>query len=181
SVDIRAGLESDSLRVASLSVSVTHQDKVPSDSLAGSNIWTSLYLESESAAEIASPGRYVPSGSISDQMKLDQLAMTLARDNLWQFVTQQTDKAVEYPAERDLTISGRVTRKNGDPAPFAKVLVLASELGSVMDTVADENGRFIFDRLLFYGNTKFVVQARDEKGRKQVDIMLDETGNHQIS
>jgi TonB-dependent SusC/RagA subfamily outer membrane receptor len=181
SVDIRAGLENDSLRVASLSVSVTHQDKVPSDSLAGTNIWTSLYLESESASEIASPGRYAPSDAIADQIKVDQLAMTLARDKLWQFATQESEKTIEYSAERDLTISGQVTRKNGDPVPFAKVLVLASELGSVMDTVADENGRFVFDRLLFYGNTKFVVQARDEKGRRQVNILLDEGGGHQIT
>src|SRR5690606_33682984 len=103
------------------------------------------------------------------------------RDNFWLLPKDETKQTATYPAERDLTISGRVTRKNGDPVPFAKVLVLASEMGSVMDTVADKNGRFSFDRLLFYGNTKFVVQARDEKGRRQVDIILDETGNHQIS
>ncbi len=181
SVDISAGLETDSIRVASLSVSVTHQDKVPIDSIGEPDIWTSLYLESESTGQITSPGLYALSGTIADQNKLDQLAMTLTREKLWHFATQEPEEAIEYPAERDLTISGQVTRKNGDPVPFAKVLVLASELGSVMDTVADESGRFVFDRLLFYGNTKFVVQARDEKGRRQVNILLDESGNHQVS
>jgi len=181
SVDLRTGSDDDSLRTASLSVSVTHQDKIPSDALREPNILSSFYLESESAGEIRSPGRYLRPDSLTDQNKLDLLAMTFERENVWLPAKDQSAQTIAYPAERDLTISGQVTRKNGTPVPFAKVLVLASELGSVMDTVADENGRFIFDRLLFYGNTKFVVQARDEKGRKQVDIMLDETGNHQIS
>lgn len=181
SVDLQAGSKADSVRVASLSVSVTHQEKVPFDSLYEPTIFSSLYLESESAMAIGAPGRYLPPDSAADQTQLDLLAMTFERDNFWLLPKDETKQTATYPAERDLTISGRVTRKNGDPVPFAKVLVLASEMGSVMDTVADKNGRFSFDRLLFYGNTKFVVQARDEKGRRQVDIILDETGNHQIS
>src|SRR5690606_22729522 len=42
-------------------------------------------------------------------------------------------------------------------------------------------GRFAFDRLLFFDDTKFVVQARDEKGRKNVDIQLDESPRQQVT
>lgn len=97
--------------MASLSVSVTHQEKVPFDSLYEPTIFSSLYLESESAIAIGAPGRYLPSDSAADQTQLDLLAMTFERDNFWLLPKDETKQTATYPAERDLTISGRVTRK----------------------------------------------------------------------
>src|SRR5690606_14953094 len=85
--------------------------------------------------------------------------------------------------EQDLRISGVVTKRDGKtPVSNATVTILSTGgISAVVDTVTDAEGRFNFDRLLFYDDTKFVVQARDERGRKNEDIVLDEVPRQQAT
>jgi len=181
SVKLKTGIEEDSLRVATLSVSVTDLNKIPVDTLIGNTITSYLNLTAETPDYVQSPKHYFKSSDLSTKSQLDNLVLTFGKDSVWQEIKKPEPKKPKFQPEQDLRISGTITRPNGKPVPFAHVLVLVSDKGSILDTVADEYGRFNFDRLLFYENTKFVVQARDEKGKKNVEIVLDEVPRQQVS
>src|SRR5690606_28557010 len=118
----------------------------------------------ETTDYVQSPNYYFKTSQYNIKAELDNLVLTFGQDSVWQAIKNPTAEATYVP-EQDLRISGKITRFSGKPVPFAKVLILVGGTGRILDTVADENGKFNFDRLLFYENTKFVVQARDEKGK----------------
>lgn len=160
---------SDSIKVGNFSVSVIDLNKVPRDSSNMSSIVSYLTLNSESPSPIESPIQYFSNKDIKKKSELDNLIQTIPTENIW----TKLDQEVKFKAEKDLRISGQVTKRNGKPVPFASVMVMSP--GSMLiDTIADESGRFNFDHLIFYDNTTFVVQARDENGKKNVEIVLDE-------
>src|SRR5690606_33262198 len=130
---------------------------------------------------IQSPSHYLKSSEFKVKSQLDDLVLTFGKDSVWQKIRNTEPLKPKYPPEQALQVSGKITRFNGKPVPFATVMLFASGSGSIIDTVADENGRFNFDRLLFYEDTKFIVQARDEKGKKNVEIVLDEVPRQEVS
>ncbi len=51
----------------------------------------------------------------------------------------------------------------------------------MIDTLTDAKGRFNFDQIEFLDSTKFVVQARTDKDRKFVDIVMDVVPGQMVS
>lgn len=180
-IQLTTGDSKDTMRVASLSVAVTDQTKVPVDTLTETTIKSYLTLSNETSQYVQSPGYYVSSQEYKIKSQLDDLVLTFEKDSVWNKLTTLDTLKPRYRPEQALQLSGMVTRLNGKPAPKAHVLVLAPGAGGIIDTVTDENGRFNFDRLLFYEDTKFVVQARDENGKKNVEIILDEVPRHEVT
>src|SRR5690606_26413412 len=160
-VQLKAGAPQDSSRIATLSVSVTDMEKVPVDTLTETTIDSYLTLNSATSNYIQSPSHYLKSSEFKVKSQLDDLVLTFGKDSVWQKIRNTEPLKPKYPPEQALQVSGKITRFNGKPVPFATVMLFASGSGSIIDTVADENGRFNFDRLLFYEDTKFIVQARD--------------------
>ncbi len=67
-----------------------------------------------------------------------------------------------------------VTTTGGKPIAKGKVSLFSSSAGLfVVDTLTDANGRFNFNKLEFPDSVKFIVQARNEKGKRDVLIKLD--------
>ncbi|WP_353196988.1 TonB-dependent receptor plug domain-containing protein [Parapedobacter defluvii] len=190
-VHITAGHEADSSRVAVLSAAVVDLAKVPMDSTTREgNIYASLLLSSDVRGYIETPEYYFQGADITkgpDVTKrrlLDNVMLTQGWSRInWENLTAGKNPVITYQPEQDLRISGVVTKRNGKtPVPNATVTVLSTNnVGAIVDTVTDEQGRFAFDRLLFFDDTKFVVQARDEQGRKNVDIHLDESPRQQVT
>ncbi|MNM94401.1 TonB-dependent Receptor Plug Domain protein [compost metagenome] len=82
-----------------------------------------------------------------------------------------------YPPEKGLTISGTV-KKTGRKAvvPNAKVtLVPTSNMMLSIDTLTNNDGRFVFEDLLFADSIKFIVTGNGPKEKNRVDILVDET------
>jgi len=179
-VELNTGKENDSIRVASLSVSVTDLNKAPVDTLTETTINSYLNLSSETSNYIQSPNYYFRSNDFNIKSQLDNLILTFGKDSVWQAIKKPEEKP-QFTPEQNLKISGKITRLNGKPSPFANILLLVGGTGNIIDTVANEQGEFAFDRLLFYEDTKFIIQARDEKGGKNVEIVLDEVPNQQVS
>ena len=125
---------------------------------------------------IETPGYYFHGISERKMQQLDNLMLTQGwRRIAWNDLLSGNTPAIQYKPEQAMRISGTVVRGNGQPVPKARVTVLSTTAaGVVIDTVADDEGRFNFDRLIFYDSTKFVVQARDEKGKKNVEVQMDE-------
>ncbi len=184
SVQVAAGQQTDSIRIAALSAAVIDLDKVPVDSgTHEGNIYASLLLTSDIRGYIETPEYYFEHSNLSKQRQLDNVMLAQGWSRIrWTELVAGKMPAITYQPEQDLRISGMVTKRDGKtPVPHATVTVLStSHEAAAMDTITDEHGRFAFDRLLFYDNTKFVVQARDERGRKDVDIHLDESSQQQV-
>ena len=175
-VTVHSGFETDTFRVASLSAAVTHDEKVPYDDSDADNILSYLLLKPSLNEETQVPWTAILKSNKDKTKEVDDLMLTVGRNGVW----DKLDKMeIEYPVEKSMQISGWVTKLNEKkPVPFAKVILLSAQHSLFLDTIADENGRFRFDRLFFDDEAKFVVQARGEKGQKHLVIHLDSLQNH---
>lgn len=184
-VRLTAGRPSDTSRVATLSAAVVDMERVPIDStVREGNIYASLLLNSDVKGYIETPAYYFEATDAARRRHLDNLMLTQGWSRInWRDLMGGRNPVMPHVPEQDLRISGTVTKRNGKtPVPNATVTLLStSNMLAVIDTVTDADGRFNFDRLLFYDDTKFVVQARDERGRKHVDIILDEVPRQQVT
>lgn len=174
-VSVTSGFETDSFRVAALSAAVTHGLKVPHNEQEEDNILSYFLLKNSLNNKGQLSWSTVLNGE-EDSQAIDNLMLTMGRDDVWENLDQVQ---VDYPIEKSMQISGWVTRLNEKkPVPFAKVILFSTEHALFLDTLADENGRFKFDRLFFTDSANFVLQARGEKGQKHLLIHLDSLQRH---
>jgi hypothetical protein len=175
-VEIELGSQSrGKFPAAYYSLSVTNSDAVEADLDNESNIFTSLLLTSDLSGYVEKPNYYFLDTTRKTRIDLDNLLLTQGwRRFLWKDVLSGKAVNPPYAAEKNFKISGRVLLTNGKPAPKGKVSLFAPENGSfVMDTVADGNGRFNFDQLVFNDGTKFIIQGANAKGKQDVRVVLD--------
>src|SRR5690606_10594419 len=81
-----------------------------------------------------------------------------------------------FAPEKHISIKGQA-RKLGRKAPASKAsmtLVPTHNFMDFIDTVANEDGYFEFDQLFFPDSIKFLITAKDEKGRNNIDILITE-------
>lgn len=159
-----------------LSLAVTDQSKVSIDEINETTIYSNLLLSSDIKGYIEKPNYYFVNVNDKKNRDLDNLLITQGWSRFnWQTILNGTNKPLIYQPELSLSISGQVVTLGGSPVPGAKVTLLTSAgKGLLLDTIADNNGRFNFDRLVFEENTKFVVQAKNPKDKKyNVEVLLD--------
>lgn len=160
----------------SFSVAVTNTDIVQPDEENESNILTSLLLTSDLKGYIEKPNEYLKNDDKATREKLDNLMLTQGWTRLlWKDVLTNTPvPAPVFAAEKALRVSGTVTTTGGKPVPNGKVSLFSTSGGLFMiDTLTDAKGHFSFNNLSFGDSTKFVVQARNAKNKKYVEINLD--------
>jgi hypothetical protein len=159
------------------SVSVTDEDKIKIDEAAEPTIINYLLLTSELKGYIEQPNYYFNNINDKTAADLDLVMLTHGyRSFEWKkILTNGTnnEKQVAYPPKKGLAIAGYIKLK-GKAVPNAKVrLFTKGKSGIMLDTTANENGRFVFDNMGFDDTTKFVLQARTAKGEKDVDVEVD--------
>lgn len=159
----------------SFSVAITNASKVNPEPDEETNILASLLLKSELRGYIEKPNFYFSNQSSATRNALDHLILTQGwRKINWKTVSSGQLPDPEFPVETDLRISGLVATNGGKPIVGGKVSIFSSSSGIfAMDTLTDANGRFSFDEMEFPDMAKFVVQARNEKGKRDVLIKLD--------
>ncbi|WP_169719408.1 TonB-dependent receptor plug domain-containing protein [Olivibacter sitiensis] len=176
-LDIMAGLASDTARYGSFSMSVVAMNRLDSAARDSANIYSSLVLSEAVKIPIKDAAYYVADGQQDRRQELDLWMLTIGKDvGFWDTIRENKKPAITYRSEKQLQVSGLVTRKDGTPVPKAQVTILSTR-GSdaaVLDTVTNDSGRFSFDKILFYEDAEFLVQARDEKGRRNVEVQLDQ-------
>lgn len=161
--------------IGTFSVAVTNSAVVKPDEDNESNILTSLLLTSDLPGYIEQPNYYFKNSAISTIQHLDNLLLTQGwRRFQWKDIIREQQPDMKYQPEKSLKISGTLTNLGGKPIANGKVTLFSSTGGILMlDTLSDANGKFVFDNLLFGDSTKFVVQGRTTKDKKNTDIKLD--------
>lgn len=173
SADIVVGNDSDSLRIAALSASVVNLSKVHEDYRTAPNILSGLLLHADIKGFIESPGYYFQRDTVNLQ-EIDQLMLTQAwRNIVWDQIG--TNSPPIFAPEKAIKISG-YTKKLGRRAaePNARVqLISTKNFMDYLDTVSNEEGYFEFDDILFPDSVKFLISARTDKGKNNIDIVVN--------
>jgi len=158
----------------SFSVGVTNTSAVKPDPENETNILTKLLLTSELKGYVEKPNYYFLNNDKNTRYDLDNLLLTQGWRKIdWKQVADGIESVTTFPPEKKLQISGTVT-KGGKPVVKGKIMLVSFTGGFfATDTLTDEKGRFNFDKIEFLDSTKFVVQARTEKDKKFVDIVMD--------
>lgn len=164
------------------SIAVTNADVVNVDEENESTIFTSLLLNSDLKGYIEKPNYYFIGTDATKREHLDNLLLTQGwRKFDWKAINNQNVPAANFPSEKSIRISGIITK---DKMPLAKSKIsLITNTGGLfkIDTLSDDKGRFAFEGLEFADSVKFIIQARSEKGKKTVDINLDNVEGQKVT
>lgn len=163
--------------MGSYSVSVTNTSQILPDIDNETNILTSLLLTSDLAGYIEKPNHYFINNDLKTRQELDNLMLTQGwRRFLWKNIVNGYMPNIAFQPEQSFKISGKVT-SNGTPVIGGKITLLSTK-GSIFyaDTITNNNGTFSFDNLIFNDSTRFVIQARTSKNRKNVQLDVDMPG-----
>lgn len=162
--------------LASLSVSVTDQSRVPFNEEEETTILSNLLLSSELKGYIEKPNYYFIDNDSVRVHQLDILMMTQGwRRFEWKEILSGTLPDFRFKPETGLSVSGQVSSILGEPSDSAKVNLIIPGSGRPLSTVADSKGEFRFDSLDFEDNTGMILQAHNKKGRPNVQISLHPT------
>lgn len=161
--------------LSSLSVSVTDETQVPVNENMENNIMASLLLTSDLKGYVEQPAYYFNGNNDKTRTDLDALMLTQGyRRFEWKNVLNGMQPRDNFAPESTFTISGRVTTSTGKPVIDGKVQLVNNEHGLLrIDTVTDQNGRFIFKGLVYADSIKFLISARTAKNKKDVLITMD--------
>lgn len=160
--------------IGSFSLSVIDESKVPSKEASETTIISNLLLSSDLKGFIEEPNYYFTDINEAKVRHLDILLLTQGwRRFEWKNILSNTFPNLAFQPETNMQVSGQVKASNGKPVIGGKV-TLFSSAGDVflMDTLTNAKGEFTFENLTFSDSTKFIIQARNEKDRRNVDIEL---------
>lgn len=161
---------------ANVSISVRNKLKTNGNMQVKPNIISSLFLQSDIKGYIENPQYYFTNTKKANK-DLDVLLLTQAwRKFNWDDILQDSISKPEFEVEKDITISGRMTKYLFDiSAKNALVeLTFLNKYNDVYNTVCDEKGRFSFSGLNYYDTLDVMLEFRSRVGRKNIMVILDE-------
>lgn len=159
----------------SFSVAVTNSGTVVPDPENETNMLTSLLLTSDLKGYVEKPNYYLLTSDPQTRADADNLMLTQGWTRLrWKDLLSGEVRPQPFTAEKFLKVSGNVTTSSGKPVPGGRVSLFSTSGGVfLLDTLTDARGHFEFNNLTFGDSTRFVVQARNAKNKKDVEIRLD--------
>ncbi|MES2278100.1 MAG: TonB-dependent receptor plug domain-containing protein [Bacteroidota bacterium] len=175
--------------VGSFSVAVTDENKVTINEDNEATILSNLLLTSDIKGYIEQPNYYFNPNNPDRLKYLDQLLLTQGwRRFSWVDLLADKFPVIKYQPEQSLAISGSVLTLGNKPVPKAKVNLIARSGGGLMmlDTVADEQGYFVFTGLDISDSAKVMVKATKANNGTQVKTVIDQkprlnyAGNHSV-
>ena len=150
-------------------ISVTDDALVNTDTLQSDNIFTNLLLTSDLKGYVEQPAYYFQRNMIAWQA-LDNLLLTQGWVNY-----ELPVKGILYNAEKDYSVSGRVTNVFNKPVSKSKVVFFSSRPLLANDTTTDKNGRFVFNPLPIVDTPMFIIKAVNKNGKSMnVGVEINE-------
>ncbi len=161
--------------VGSFSVSVVNQDKVNQVEDNETTILSNLLLTSDLKGNIEKPNYYFTAIDATKIRNLDLLMLTQGwRRFKWSDVMQPESHAdFRFKTESSLAIHGTIVNLNNKPIPYGKINLFVPSTLLLLDTVADANGRFVFNDLVFPDSTTVILRAKNAKDRNNAQILID--------
>ncbi|HZX58425.1 MAG TPA: TonB-dependent receptor, partial [Mucilaginibacter sp.] len=140
-----------------------------------SSMFSSLLLTSELKGRIERPNYYFNTANERANTDLDILMLAQGyRRFEWKQILTGNIPPASYRPEASLQISGSIKTLSGKPVAKSKVSLLSSSKGFFMlDTLSNDKGNFVFSNLQFKDSTKFVVQSKTTKDKKNIKIEID--------
>ncbi|MBS1529748.1 MAG: carboxypeptidase regulatory-like domain-containing protein, partial [Bacteroidetes bacterium] len=160
--------------VGSFSASVIDITHLPYDAHAESTILSQLLLTSELKGYIEQPGYYFDADNEQVNADLDLLMLTQGYHGFeWKQLLVDKFPPGSAQPERIQRVTGTIKTMNGKPAPNARISMFSvSRTFFSLDTVADENGRFVFADFPT-DSMHYVIQAADKELRKKTIVSID--------
>ncbi|MGY4537158.1 hypothetical protein ACVW0P_001574 [Mucilaginibacter sp. UYNi724] len=159
-----------------LSVAITDAGKVKINEDKQTTIYSNLLLTSDLKGFIEKPNYYFNPANEGRAKYLDYLLLTQGwRRFKWADAKLGKLDGITYQPEKSIGVSGRVTTLGNKVMPNGKLTLYGSTpQGTLLvDTVTDDKGNFVIDGLNFTNNVKFVVRAKNAKGKDRVRIVLN--------
>lgn len=158
----------------SYSISVTDETKVPQSEDEETTIFNHLLLTSDIKGHVENPNYYFSNVNENKLVAMDILMMTQGwRRFNWKNIYYETFPAISFQPEKTNFIRGRLFAGKDKPVVDGTVTLLSSGNASlIVQAKTDAKGEFLIDSLFYPDSTRFVVQGRNAKGGKNVDIEL---------
>ena len=159
----------------SFSVAVIDESKVLLNDVRENTIFAQLLLRSALPGYIEDPAYYFRDNSRKTAGHLDLVMMTNGyRRFTWKSLLEGTLPEPEHAAERLLTpVHGRLLTLGGKPVANGTVTLLSLSGNIMRDTTTNAQGEFSFGTILLGKNVSFTVQGRNERGGKNVEVIMD--------
>jgi hypothetical protein len=168
--------------IGSFSMAITDEAKVPVIEDEEHTIFTDLLLTSDIKGYVENPNYYFHDLSGEKQTNLDILMMTQGwRRFNWRNIVNNVTPSLSFKPEKTLSVSGKVTQGKKPVVGGTVTLFSSSGKSFLIQEKTDAKGEFKIDSLYFPDSTKFVIQARNEKGREGVDIELYDNGRQIVT
>lgn len=169
--------------IGSFSAAVVDESKVPVDETAETTILSHILLTSDLKGYIEKPNYYFTDINDETRANLDVLMLTQGyRRFVWKQLLSDVFPAMAFQPEKSIEVSGTIKTLGGKPVPNGKVMLLSNSGGMfILDTIADDKGRFSFKNLVFKDSVRFIIQARTAKDRKNVEIDIDKVAPPAVS
>jgi len=159
---------------SSLSVAVIDDHIAPdADAADRDNILSHLLLSSNLTGEVETPGYYFANDNEDSRNALDALMLTQGyRHFEWKTVLNTPDTRPAFTPVNGITLSGRITTASGKPVPNGKVTMYGKTVNWLIDTVADNEGRFTFGPLALQDTLRVILTAAKPDGGTDVLISV---------
>lgn len=166
--------------VGSFSMAITDDGQVTKDSINNANILSYLLLNADLKGEIEDPGSYFHQFNAQKHKELEALLLTQA----WVSYALAPQPKPQFNAEIDFTIKGAVKNLTNKPINMAQVSIVGVNRGKsiILQTIADQKGEFVFNKLPALDSASLVVQALNAKGKSgTLGVTINELGHAPIS
>jgi TonB-dependent SusC/RagA subfamily outer membrane receptor len=160
--------------IGSFSLAVTDESKIPYAEINERTIFSDLLLSTDLKGYIEQPNYYFTDANADKDRQLDNLLLTQGwRRFLWADILNNNFPQISHQIEKARNISGQVLTDKGKPEPGAKISLLVNYgNGVILDTTADNNGRFTFD-FPFATETTYNVSITNAKKNTTLKVVFD--------
>ena len=156
------------------SLAVTDDAVVKADTADSENIVASMLLTSDLKGYIEAPGYYLSSKNNASWLALDNLLLTQGWAGYdWQKVLYPP--AINYQPEKEFSITGHVSNAFNGAVKGTPVMLLSKSPAILMDTITDQNGKFVFSNFPQADTPLFVIRAVNKNGKSfNVNVKTDD-------
>jgi len=158
------------------SVAVIDESKVPFDDDQDNGIISSMLVTSDIKGFVENPNYYFNQENENRLEALDALLLTQGfRRFEYQDLIQGKLPQVKFMPEQGISISGVLRQNTGRAQPNGGLLLTIPGAAIKKDTYTDNQGRFVFDNLVFRDSLKATVNARGNDNFRNLVINMDQT------